>query len=123
VARYGGEEFIVALPGAGQEESRRVAEKLRQAVEKMVVEIGPGRYARATISLGVVATDEQRLDQKGLIAMADAALYRAKEGGRNRVATAPTSERELETASRRRRGGSTASHPISIAGPAKARPA
>jgi diguanylate cyclase (GGDEF)-like protein len=123
VARYGGEEFIVALPGAGQEDSRGVAEKLRRAVEEMVIEIGPGRYARTTISLGVVATDEQRLDRKGLIAMADAALYRAKEGGRNRVATAPTSERELETASRRRRGGSTASHPISIAEPAEARPA
>ena len=115
VARYGGEEFIVALPGAGQEETRRVAEKLRAAVAEMVIEIGPGRYARTTISLGVVATDAQRLDRKGLVAMADAALYRAKEGGRNQVAMAPTSERELESAARRRRGPSTPGRPIPIA--------
>ncbi len=123
VARYGGEEFIVALPGAGQEEARRVAEKLRAAVEEMVIEIGPGRYARTSISLGVVATDEQRLDRKGLVAMVDAALYRAKEGGRNQVASAPTSERELETASGRRRGRSTARQPIPIIGPAQSKPA
>lgn len=123
VARYGGEEFIVALPGAGQEETRRVAEKLRAAVAEMVIEIGPGRYARTTISLGVVATDEQRLDRKGLVAMADAALYRAKEGGRNRVATAPNSERELESASRRRRGGTPSDAPIPISTPAKTKPA
>ena len=123
VARYGGEEFIVALPGAGQEETRRVAEKLRAAVEGMVIEIGPGRYARITISLGVVATDEQRLDRKGLVAMADAALYRAKEGGRNRVATAPTSERELASVSHRRRGKALADDPISISAPRESKPA
>jgi diguanylate cyclase (GGDEF)-like protein len=123
VARYGGEEFIVALPATGQEETRLVAEKLRQAVEEMVIEIGPGRYARSSISLGVVATDEQRLDRKGLVAMADAALYRAKEGGRNRVASAPTSVRELETATHRRQGGLKASVPIPITVKAKAKPA
>lgn len=123
IARYGGEEFIVALPGAGQEESRKVAEKLRKAVEEMVVEIGPGRYVRTTISLGVVATDEHRLNQKGLVAMADAALYQAKDGGRNRVASAPTSEVGLATAARRRRGPSTAVDPISIANPARSKSA
>jgi diguanylate cyclase (GGDEF)-like protein len=122
VARYGGEEFIVALPGSNQEDAGMVAEKLRQAVEEMVIEIGPGRYARATISLGVVATDQHHLDQKGLVAMADAALYRAKEGGRNQVATAPNSVRGLETASGRRRGGPPRAVPIDIS-PPKARPA
>jgi predicted signal transduction protein with EAL and GGDEF domain len=89
----------------------------------MVIEIGPGRYARSSISLGVVATDEQRLDRKGLVAMADAALYRAKEGGRNRVASAPTSVRELETATRRRQGGLKANVPIPITTQAKGKPA
>jgi hypothetical protein len=96
-----------------------VAEKLRVAVEEMVIEIGPGRYARTTVSLGVVATDQQRLDRKGLVAMADAALYRAKESGRNRVASAPTSERDLETASSRRRGHLAVAEPIPLVGPAK----
>ena len=123
VARYGGEEFIVALPGSGQQDTAGVAEKLRRAVEEMVIEIGPGRYARATISLGVVATDEQRLDQKGLVAMADAALYRAKEGGRNQIALAPTSHRDLESASQRRRGDIQPDAPIVLARRSRAKPA
>jgi diguanylate cyclase (GGDEF)-like protein len=123
VARYGGEEFIVALPGSGQDDTRRVAEKLRKAVEEMVIEIGPGRYARATVSLGVVATDQHRLDQKGLVAMADAALYRAKEGGRNQVATAPPADGDLEMAANRRRGGTPAAAPIAIARRSRAKPA
>jgi diguanylate cyclase (GGDEF)-like protein len=122
VARYGGEEFIVALPGSTQEEARRVAEKLRQAVEEMVVEIGPGRHARATISLGVVGTDQKHLDQKGLVAMADAALYRAKEGGRNQVATAPESERRTTVTTRRRREGTPSEAPIELP-TVKSRPA
>jgi diguanylate cyclase (GGDEF)-like protein len=123
VARYGGEEFIVALPGSDQEDTRRVAEKLRQAVEEMVIELGPGRYARATISLGVVATDQHWLDQKGLVAMADAALYRAKEGGRNQVATAPKAAVDLEAAARRRLGGTQPEPPIAIARRSRAKPA
>jgi hypothetical protein len=80
----------------------------------MVIEIGPGRYARTTVSAGVVATDAQHLDRKGLVAMVDAALYRAKEGGRNRVASASTVEQDLETAAGRRRGGDAVRRPIPI---------
>jgi diguanylate cyclase (GGDEF)-like protein len=123
VARYGGEEFIVALPNTGQEDTRVVAEKLRQAVEQMVIEIGPGRYARATISLGVVATDQHHLDQKGLVSMADAALYRAKEAGRNQVATTPTSQADIETATLRRRGDVKSLAPIALPRRPRARPA
>lgn len=114
VARYGGEEFIVALPNAGADEAVRVAEKIRATIEQTIIEIGPGRYARMTVSVGVVATDVHRLDQKGLVAMADAALYRAKEEGRNRVSTAPISEGELETAARRRRGRPVSDPPTTI---------
>jgi diguanylate cyclase (GGDEF)-like protein len=114
IARYGGEEFMVVLPGSTEADTRRVAEKIRKAVEEMVIEIGPGRYARTTVSAGVVATDAQHLDRKGLVAMVDAALYRAKEGGRNRVANASTVEQELETAAGRRRGGEAVRRPIPI---------
>ncbi len=120
VARYGGEEFIVALPGANQEETRVVAEKLRAAVEDMVVEIGPGRYGRITISLGVVATDDRPVDRRGLVALADAALYQAKERGRNRVEVAPTSEHELVTTNRRRHDKTT---PFPVPDPARKRSA
>jgi diguanylate cyclase (GGDEF)-like protein len=88
-ARYGGEEFIVALRHVGSEEALVVAEKLRTAVEQMVVELGPGRYARLTASFGTATTSPYVQDQKSLVALADAALYRAKEGGRNRVESAP----------------------------------
>ena len=85
VARYGGEEFIVALHHATLAQAALVAEKIRAAVEQTVVELGPGRYGRITASFGVVASDAHRLDRKGLVALADEALYRAKAGGRNRV--------------------------------------
>lgn len=105
-ARYGGEEFVVALHHAGLEDARRVAEKIRTAVEQTVVEIGPGRFARIKASLGVASTESHVQDLRGLIALADAALYRAKESGRNRVEVAPSAGdvTVLSTASRRRRG-------------------
>jgi diguanylate cyclase (GGDEF)-like protein len=105
-ARYGGEEFIVALRHAGLDEATLVAEKLRAAVEQMVVELGPGRYARITASFGVASTENHAQDQKSLVAMADAALYRAKEAGRNRVEVAPTVKDvvALSAAARRRHG-------------------
>ena len=114
IARYGGEEFMVVLPSSTEADTRRIAEKIRKAVEETVIEIGPGRYARTTVSAGVVATDTQHLDRKGLVAMVDAALYRAKEGGRNRVATASTAEQELAAAAGRRRGGDAVRRPIPI---------
>ena len=104
VARYGGEEFIIALRHTTLEGALVVAEAIRRSVEQTVVEIAPGRYARMTASLGVVATDVHRLDQRGLLSLVDAALYRAKEDGRNRVEAGPRGEKELRGAARRRKG-------------------
>jgi len=108
-ARYGGEEFVVALRHAPIDDARRIAEKIRLAIEQMVVELGPGRYGRITASLGVASTEAHVHDMKSLVALADAALYRAKESGRNRVEVAPTAERvtALSAASRRRHGPAT----------------
>jgi diguanylate cyclase (GGDEF)-like protein len=105
-ARYGGEEFVVALRHAGLEDARMIAEKIRLAIEQMVVELGPGRYGRITASLGVASTETHVQDMKSLVALADAALYRAKESGRNRVEIAPAANDVtiLSAASRRRRG-------------------
>ncbi len=75
VFRYGGEEFLVLLTHTNHTMACKVAERLRKAVEEIGV----------TISLGVSAYNSAIPDKETLIKMADAALYRAKEGGRNRV--------------------------------------
>ncbi len=96
VARYGGEEFIVALHHATLAESAAVAEKIRAAVQQTIVEIGPGRYGRITVSIGVAATDAHQVERKGLVSLADSALYRAKAAGRDRVESAPTTIDEID---------------------------
>jgi len=84
LARFGGEEFMILLPDTGLAEARHVAERIRQ-------EIGTHRdkaLPHYTVSLGVAVTQGeagQAADIEALIAEADAALYRAKQGGRNRV--------------------------------------
>jgi diguanylate cyclase (GGDEF)-like protein len=88
VARYGGEEFVVLLRGADLVEAGAVAEKLRAAVEEMVVELGPGRFGRVTASFGVASTNVHGHDRTNLVAVADRALYQAKELGRNRIVIA-----------------------------------
>jgi diguanylate cyclase (GGDEF)-like protein len=88
VARYGGEEFVVLLHGADLDAAAATAEKLRTAVEQLVIELGPGRFARLTGSFGVASTDAHGHDRTNLVAVADQALYRAKQLGRNRVVIA-----------------------------------
>jgi diguanylate cyclase (GGDEF)-like protein len=82
IGRIGGEEFLVVLHSATAQQAREIAERLRIAVEQLdLTPIAPN--LRITISLGVrIATD---YDSSAAIAAADAMLYRAKEGGRNRV--------------------------------------
>ena len=87
-ARYGGEEFVVALRHTDLAGAEVAGEKLRDAVSRAIVEIGPGRYGRMTVSVGVAEADLARIDQKALLSHADSALYRAKADGRNRVVTA-----------------------------------
>jgi diguanylate cyclase len=87
-ARYGGEEFVVLLPETPLEGARVAAERIRAKVEETEF---PGEHTqplgRVTVSLGV-ATLEPGEDAAALVKRADEALYRAKTGGRNRVALA-----------------------------------
>ena len=94
VARYGGEEFIVLLPNADQAAAVKVAERIRTLVQVA----GSPALQRdslasdvwATVSCGVATVLPQpTVDPLRLIADADAAMYRAKQEGRNRVCTAP----------------------------------
>ena len=83
--RFGGDEFIAALPGEALQGGRRVAERIRLAVEQHLFVYETVRL-RPSISIGVASCPEQAQDARALFTLADAALYRAKRDGKNRVA-------------------------------------
>lgn len=83
LSRFGGEEFMILLPDAGAEAAWKASERIRKAVEAMITKY-EDKELRITISLGIAAFDEDSSDAENLFRRADAGLYRAKEGGRNR---------------------------------------
>lgn len=84
--RYGGEEFMLILPQTGAHSLATIGEKVRRAVSATPVDLGTiGVSLPLTISVGVAAFHADSDSGKTLVARADAALYRAKEGGRDRV--------------------------------------
>jgi len=89
-ARYGGEEFVVLLPETRIDEGMRVAERIRGFIENEFS--GPDEPRLVTISIGVAAYPADGESPEALIAAADAALYRAKQRGRNRVEQAAREE-------------------------------
>jgi len=89
VARFGGEEFAVVLPGEGAQYARLLAERIRMAAVEMRLPHPCSPSGLQTVSLGVAAlVPDAARDVSDLIGMADLALYRAKELGRNQVAVA-----------------------------------
>jgi len=84
-ARIGGEEFAVLLPETPLDAAVRFADRLRQAVSARPLAITPDTARTLTVSIGVAALAPGRDDRSTLMAAADAALYRAKAQGRNRV--------------------------------------
>lgn len=87
VARYGGEEFLVLLPETDDEGAERFAERIRAAVEQHPFVAGKTSGTLSmTTSVGVAVFPAARIESvEDLFARADAALYRAKADGRNRV--------------------------------------
>ncbi|MDR5867032.1 GGDEF domain-containing protein [Halomonas koreensis] len=84
VARLGGEEFAVLLPDSGLPAARRLGERLRRATAALDLP-PPADGHVLTASLGLSATRAGAHDMERLYALADAGLYRAKQGGRNRL--------------------------------------
>ncbi len=82
--RIGGEEFAMALVGCNIDDAMRIAEACRQAIE--AIDAAPAPCTRpVTASIGVACTAHAGYDYETLLADADAAMYRSKVGGRNRV--------------------------------------
>jgi two-component system, cell cycle response regulator len=86
LVRYGGEEFLMVLPGATSDQAGRVGSRLCQAVRDARFG-GPEVNAKLTVSVGIASFPEAAIQvPDALVELADAALYRAKRAGRNRVA-------------------------------------
>ena len=93
LCRYGGEEFVVLLPDTTEAAAQRIAERIRAEVERHLFQPQEETTLEATLSVGVATLhahpdDDVEAATTRLIAAADQALYRAKEGGRNRVEVA-----------------------------------
>ena len=84
--RRGGEEFLLVMPSTGIEEARTVAERIRERLASSPIDVG-GTSVPLTVSIGV-ATWMSGEDVHAFEGRADAALYRAKQDGRNRVVCA-----------------------------------
>ena len=86
--RYGGEEFIVVLPGAGLDTLAKTAERIRHAVSEAEI-TESGQRILVTVSVGGSGLPDGRAaNPQDLIGLADAALYAAKDGGRDRYVIA-----------------------------------
>jgi diguanylate cyclase (GGDEF)-like protein/PAS domain S-box-containing protein len=86
-ARFGGEEFILLTPGVGLETAMTVAERLRAAVASCRLTSPSGAFT-VTVSIGVAAFADDDTNWSMAVSRADAAMYRAKRTGRNRVIAA-----------------------------------
>jgi diguanylate cyclase (GGDEF)-like protein len=84
-ARYGGEEFACVMVGTTEAGALETAERIRKAVEETGTDIGEPEPKKVTMSLGIAIFPDDGGTAEELIERADQALYRAKNGGRNRV--------------------------------------
>lgn len=90
VARFGGEEFVVLLPGSDLPAAAEVARHIQAAIQQLALPHEGAPHGIVTVSFGVASQQPQR-DQlpEELVRQADRAMYRAKQGGRNRIELAP----------------------------------
>ena len=85
VSRYGGEEIILILPETGRQEALSMADQLRARIEKETFQLPSGLEIALTASIGVAVFPADARTESQLVAAADAAVYEAKNEGRNCV--------------------------------------
>jgi len=107
VCRYGGEEFVIVLPTADLRATAARAERIRSRIRELVVMHQGQSLGLITISVGVAALPVHGMAEKELLQAADAALYRAKREGRDRVAVAAEPAASAEVASNRQGASAT----------------
>ncbi|MBI5643677.1 MAG: diguanylate cyclase [Deltaproteobacteria bacterium] len=89
VIRYGGDEYVILLVDADYDVASRVAERIRQTIEKHMFLEDDGLNLRITASIGIATYPIHTKDKKELLKIADKAMYRAKDISRNVVYLAP----------------------------------
>jgi len=85
LARYGGEEFVVLAPQTPAERAIILGERLRQVIAESPITVSDDLQIRITLSVGIAVFPDHAQNESELIGAADAALYKAKQMGRNRV--------------------------------------
>ncbi|MFP3247450.1 MAG: diguanylate cyclase, partial [Paraburkholderia sp.] len=85
LARYGGEEFAAILPATDASGARMVARSMQEAVRTLKIRNETSTGPFVTVSVGVAVLESSQYGVSELIEAADQALYRAKQGGRNRI--------------------------------------
>jgi diguanylate cyclase (GGDEF)-like protein len=96
VARFGGEEFAVLLPHTTLDGARNLAEEIRMATIELAIDHQVSPWGRVTLSIGcAAATPSRGEDRFDLLELADGALYRAKEAGRNCVETSSFADKPV----------------------------
>jgi diguanylate cyclase (GGDEF)-like protein len=83
ICRYGGEEFVLLMPQSSNTQAFHVAERLREGIAANPIALSQGQI-HITVSIGV-ATLESHMSGEDLVKTADAAMYQAKQSGKNRV--------------------------------------
>jgi diguanylate cyclase (GGDEF)-like protein len=90
VCRYGGEEFVIVLPTADLRAAEARAQRIRAKLRDLVLMHNGHSLGLITASIGVAALPDHAMNERDLLQAADAALYRAKREGRDRVVVAST---------------------------------
>jgi len=83
VGRYGGEEILIIIPNADHNQSVSIFERIRKTIENERI-ISGKQEIKVTASIGIASFDQQ-ISNKNFIQIADDALYKAKENGRNQI--------------------------------------